>query len=35
MIGPDQRGTLSDSKDASLWFNVDTVYAIIEVLKTE
>ena len=35
MLGPDEREKLSDSKDASLWFNVDTVDNIIETLKTK
>ena len=33
MIGPDERATIPGTKDASLWFNVDTVDPIIEILK--
>ena len=35
MLGPDERKNLSYSKDASLWFNVDTIDSIIETLKTK
>ena len=33
MIGPDERATIPGTKDASLWFNVDAVDPIIEILK--
>lgn len=33
MIGPDERTTPSGTKDASLWFNVDAVDVIIEILN--
>ena len=33
MIGPDERATTSDAKDSSLWFNVDSVDVIIEILN--
>ena len=35
MIGPDDGDTTSGAKDSSLWFNVDDVEAIIEVLNTK
>ena len=33
MIGPDERSTIPEIKDTSLWFNVDTVDGIIEILN--
>ncbi|WP_276502072.1 VOC family protein [Terrimonas pollutisoli] len=33
MIGPDERTTSSAAKDSSLWFNVDEVDTIIEILS--
>jgi uncharacterized glyoxalase superfamily protein PhnB len=33
MIGPDERVVISDRKDSSLWFNVEAVDNIIQVLK--
>lgn len=33
MIGPDERVVISDEKDSSLWFNVETVDNIIQILK--
>jgi uncharacterized glyoxalase superfamily protein PhnB len=33
MIGPDEQTTITEAKDASLWFNVDTVDTIIEILN--
>ena len=33
MIGPDIRNSISEIKDASLWFNVDSVDEIIKLLK--
>jgi len=33
MIGPDERIIISAAKDSGLWFNVDAVDAIIEILK--
>ncbi|MEI9908430.1 MAG: hypothetical protein WDO71_01400 [Bacteroidota bacterium] len=35
MPGPNGRETISGSKDASLWFNVDSIDGIIEVLLTK
>ncbi len=33
MLGPDERGIISEKKDTSLWFNVDAIEDIIEILK--
>ncbi len=33
MIGPDERTTTAKAKDSGLWFNVDSVDVIIEILK--
>lgn len=33
MLGPDEREVISKKKDTSLWFNVDTVDNIIDILK--
>ena len=33
MIGPNERNSTPDKKDSSLWFNVDSVDDIIEILK--
>ena len=35
MLGPDERDIIPDTKDASLWFNVNTVDEIIEILKSK
>ena len=35
MIGPDERTTASDIKDSSLWFNVDSIDATVEILKSK
>lgn len=32
MLGPDERNTITFAKDSSLWFNVDSVDRIIELL---
>lgn len=34
MIGPDERDIKTEMKDSSLWFNVKSVDAIIELLQT-
>jgi len=33
MLGPNERNIIPNAKDASLWFNVDTVDYIIEMLQ--
>lgn len=33
MIGPDERATISNEKDSSVWFNVETVDNVIQILK--
>ena len=33
MIGPDKRTISPNTKDAGLWFNVDSVDPIVEILK--
>lgn len=35
MIGPDEREVISEKKDTSLWFNVDSIDEIIEMLKNK
>lgn len=35
MLGPDERDIIPDTKDASLWFNVNTIDEIIETLKSK
>ncbi len=35
MLGPDEREVIPEKKDTSLWFNVDSVDEIIEMLKNK
>ena len=35
MIGPDERTTASEIKDSSLWFNVDSIDATVEILNSK
>lgn len=35
MIGPDERTAISEGKDSSLWFNVETVDDIIQLLNRQ
>lgn len=35
MIGPDERDKISEIKDSSIWFNVDSIDEIITVLKSK
>jgi uncharacterized glyoxalase superfamily protein PhnB len=35
MLGPDERNIINDKKDTSLWFTLDTVDSIIEILKSK
>ncbi|MGZ8509540.1 MAG: VOC family protein [Chitinophagaceae bacterium] len=35
MIGPDERDKVSEIKDSGLWFNVDSIEEIINLLKSK